>query len=209
MELTKLEVAKRDATGTNAVRALRKQGRVPGVLYGHKEAVISFSTDERALEDILDQHAQFVEVDLDGSAETAIIRDVQYDTWGQKVLHVDFVRVDANEAIEVPVGISYFGIPKGVNEGGVLNQQMNEVHIRCVPRLIPAQIEINVKSLGVGDMIYAKDIPIPEGAELMDDPERVCCAVESQKVDVDEVAEAEDGEAEPEVIGEKPDDPES
>lgn len=199
MELAKLEVAKREAVGSNAVRALRDKGRIPGVVYGHKQAAVAVSADRVALVSALSHHAQFVELNVDGSIETAVIRDVQYDTWGTNILHVDFVRVDPDEEIEVQLAIEFFGQPVGLKDGGILEKHVTEVRIRCAPRDIPEFVKVSVKDLSLHQSVLAKHLPLPEGARLVDDPEKALCSLVSARP----VEEAAASSAEPEVVGQK------
>ena len=197
MELSKLEVAKRDQIGTNAVRQMRHQGRVPGVLYGDKSEPLSFSADEKILTELLAAPGQFVEVEFEGQVQTSIIQEVQYDTWGQKVLHVDFVRVDANKPVEVAVPLNVFGTPKGASVGGALQKHHAEVRIQCIPRLIPHKVDINMKALGIGDTIQVKDLPLPSEATVVGGGDQLVCEVINTRAAAAEEADGdgEDGES--------------
>lgn len=206
-ELTRLEMEKRTEAGSNASRRLRKSGRVPAILYGHGLESLSLATPRRALEEGL-AHAQFFELSVDGSVETAIVRDVQYDTYGQDVQHIDFVRVDVDEKVEVEIPLELRGIPKGASQGGVLQTFVTEIKLMIAPRYIPEEIVISVAGLDIGDSILAGDVKIPEQAELIDEADKPICTVTEAAAE-EEPTESEDGEgtSEPEVVGgAKPDD---
>lgn len=207
-DLTRLEMEKRSDAGSNASRRLRNQGRVPAVLYGHGQGTVALTTPRKELEEGL-AHAQFFELSVDGKVETAIAREIQYDTYGQEVLHVDFVRTDLDEKVDVQVALEMRGIPKGASAGGVLQTLENDITLRVAPRHMPDLITLSVAGLDVGDSILAGDVKIPEQAELVDDPEKVLCTVTAKTAAAEEeAAEAAEGEgeAEPEVVGKKADD---
>ena len=114
MEVTKLKVTRREALGSNSMRHLRAAGQVPAVLYGHKQDPVALQASAHELAEVLGTHAQFMELDIEGATETAIIREIQYDAFGHEVLHLDFVRVSMDEQVEVPVAIELVGHAKGV-----------------------------------------------------------------------------------------------
>ncbi len=204
--VTTIEVSKRDKIGSNASKQLRKSGRIPGVLYGHGQESVPITADGRSLEATLHTHAQFVELSIDGAVETALIREVQYDHYGQHVVHVDFVRVNLDEPIEVHIQVEYRGMPKGVSAGGVLQRFLTEVPIRVAPRYIPDEFIVNVSHLDVGDSILMGDVELPASAELVGDPSKPICSVVSSTAQV--VATEEADTSEPEVVGQKPGDTE-
>ena len=115
-----------------------------------------------------------------------------------ELLHVDFIRIRRGVPIEVQVPIHLEGLPDGVrNEGGILDQVAHDIAVKCIPSLIPEAIEIDVTGLGVGDVLRAGDIEMPEGVENLVDPERMICGVGAARVvlpeDEEEVAEVEPG----------------
>lgn len=200
-EPIRLATKTRTALGRNAVKHLRKEGHVPSVIYGHKEAPVSISVEERRLQDALKHHVHFLELDLDGTIETALLQDLQYDAFGQHILHADFLRVDIDEPVDVSIGVELRGHPKGASEGGILQRFLNEIRVRCAPRIIPDLVEVDVSGLGVHEQYLLKDVKLPDGVKLVDDPDKALCAVVTQKIEV--VAVAAEAPAAPEVIGEK------
>lgn len=191
MEVTKLEVSRRATTGSNASNQLRKSGKIPGVLYGHKQEAVAVEADATALSAVLDAHAQYMELNLDGAVEAAIVREVQYDPFGQHILHVDFVRVSADEQIEVPVAIEIVGLAKGVQDGGILEQHLMDVTIRCRPGAIPEKIVVNVAGLGLSESIQIKDLKLPDGAIAVDDPDKGVVGVVTGAKEEEDEEEAE------------------
>jgi large subunit ribosomal protein L25 len=149
---------------------------------------------------------RLLEIELDGKKENVLIKEVQYDTFGQEVIHVDLARVRLDERVEVTVPILLRGTPAGVSEGGVLQQAANEVTLECLVSEIPEEIALQVTDLNVGDAQYMRDLPLAEGAKLLSDSDAMVCSVIviAEEEAPPEVEEGEEAAAEPEIIGEKP-----
>ncbi len=200
-----LTVTLREAGSKRDAKRLRLSGKVPAVLYGHGEAnkSLSVGADEMAA---AVRHGSRV-VELAGAVqEKAFIRDLQWDTYGKHVLHVDFARVSEHERIEVQVRVELKGHAVGTKDGGVVEHLVHEVEIECEALAIPDKLEININDLAVDGQLTAADIHLPPGVTLVSDPEAVvvhCVAARS-----DEELEAAAGTAEPEVIGRKADEEE-
>ena len=205
-----LKATKRTDRGTHKARALRKAGLLPAVLYGHGEGTVSLTLQEHELEVALIHGEKLLQIELDGKSQNVLIKDIQYDTWGQKVLHVDLTRVSLDELVTVTVKITLVGTPAGVDEGGSLQQTMASTDIQCRVDRIPEEIRVQVNELNVDDAIHLSDIELPEGAELLGDGEALVCNVVTiaEEVEAEEVEEVE-GAAEPEVIGAKPEEEET
>ena len=204
-----LKATKRTDAGTRKARALRKEGLIPGVLYGHGEETVSLSLEANQLMLALRHGEKLLDIELDGTHQNVLIKAIQYDTWGKEVLHIDLTRVDLDELVTITVKITLLGTPAGVNDGGSLQQPMNSVEIKCRVDQIPEEIRVQVNALNINDAIHLSDVELPEGAELLGDPEALVCNV----VTIAEEVEAEEGEEgeesnEPEVIGAKPDEDE-
>ncbi len=198
-----VKASKRDAIGTRKVKALRKGGQIPGIVYGHGLETVAITVDRHDVEAALAHGERLLELKLDRKSQNVLIKDVQYDPLGQVILHVDLTRVDLDEAVEVTVPIVLRGTPVGLSEGGVLQQINSEVTIKCAVRLIPEDIRVQVGEMKLDDVLHMRDLALPEGAKLLDEPEAVVATV--AQVEEEEVAAApeEAEEAEPEVIGEK------
>jgi large subunit ribosomal protein L25 len=199
-----LAAQKREGRGTKAAERLRKQGRVPAVLYGHKEAVVSVSLARDELLAALRHGARVVDLKTDGTAETALIREVQWDHLGKEVLHVDFTRVSKDERIHVSVRIELRGTAPGVTAGGVLDQPLHAVEIECLAVSIPESIRVPVGELQIDGSIHVRDLHLPEGVTVLTDPDAVVVHVAPKMVEPEPAAAAPAAEgAEPEVIGRK------
>jgi large subunit ribosomal protein L25 len=136
-------------------------------------------------------------------SENALILDVQWDPFGQDVLHVDFARVNLSEEVETTVRVELRGEAPGTRVGGVVEQQIREIDIVCPVSSIPEHLELNINSLELGQVLHVSDLNLPEGAKLVTDPATpaVQCMEPAVEVEEDE-ARATDG-AEPEIIGRK------
>lgn len=201
-----LKAQKRGEAGTRKARALRRQGLIPGVIYGHGRKTQPITMDEHDVESAVFHGERLLEIELDGKKENVLIKEVQYDTFGQEVIHVDLARVRLDERVEVTVPILLRGTPAGVSEGGMLQQAANEVTLECLVREIPEEIALQVTDLNVGDAQYMRDLPLPEGAKLLSDSDAMVCSVIviAEEEAPPEVEEGEEVAAEPEIIGEKP-----
>ncbi len=199
-----LDAQKREGSGTRAAERLRKQGRIPAVVYGHKEATVSLSVGRDDLLSALRHGARVVDLKTDGSAETALIREVQWDHLGKEVLHVDFARVSKDERIHVEVRIELRGIAPGVTAGGVLDQPLHTVEIECLAVSIPESIRVNVGELQIDGAIHVRDLHLPEGVVALTDADAVVVHVAPKQAEPEAAAAAPAaGAAEPEVIGRK------
>src|SRR5687767_8774111 len=195
----------REGLGSRKVKRLRDQGLIPGVVYGHKEAVVPVTLPKKELTGHIDRGAHVFDLSLDGKAQEVLVKDVQYDHLGLEILHIDFARVSLDERVEVTVPIELKGEPKGTAEGGVLQQIVAELEIECLVTDIPDRITHNVSEMAVDDALHIKDLTLPPGAKALQDGDQIVAMV---KVIADEeAAPAAEGEtAEPEVIGRKPED---
>ena len=194
----------RESRGKGAARQTRREGRIPAVLYGHGEDSVSLSVDANELQKLV--HSISIEntiVDLDlGSGEPykVLIRELQRHPFRDEFVHIDFFHVAMDEKIQVEVPIVLIGTPTGVkNKGGVLDHQLRELEVFCLPGSIPEKIELDVSNLDIGDSIHVSDIQLPD-VEILTELDRAVVAVLAPTVmEVKEVAE--EALAEPEVIG--------
>ncbi len=194
-----LEVARRDQTGKRRMRRMRAGGDIPAVLYGHGQENITLSIPAEQLAAAIRHGARMV--DLTGAvSESALIRDIQWDTFATDVLHVDLTRVDKSELVEVTLAIELRGVAPGIRAGGVVQQPLHEVEIECPAGSIPENIEVNINHLELDQAIHARELELPEKAKLLTPEEQI--VVQCVMPTVVEEEEAVPGEgAEPEVIG--------
>jgi large subunit ribosomal protein L25 len=205
MEIARLEAEPREGRGTRAARRLRRQGKLPGVVYGHGETPENVAVVVHDLETLLEHGSHVLELKVNGTTKRVLIKAVQFDHLGLKPIHVDFMRVDLTERVHVSVPLDFRGTPIGTHEGGLLEHELVDVEIDCVVTEIPEAIRVNVTDMGVGDVLHVRDLPLPSGVKAITAAETIVCSVRAKKVSVEvEAAEAVEEEAEePEIIGRK------
>jgi len=196
-----LNVKPRDKVGKRNARRLRDSGSIPAILYGHGESNHSLSVTAEEMATVVRHGGRVVE--LKGAVnEKAFIRELQFDTFGKHVLHVDFARVSEHERIEVKVPIELRGQAAGLKEGGVVEHFLHEVEIECEALSIPDKLELNIAELKVGESLHASDLPLPPGVTLISDPDAmVVHCIEAREEEAEGAGLG--GTAEPEVIGRK------
>ena len=216
MASANLAAKARDNSGKGVSRKLRGEGRVPAVVYGHGRDPLSLSINTRELERLLDHIAAestVIDLDIEGKPSRTLIREIQRHPFKRQILHVDFQELVAGEKISVSVPIVLVGVPDGVRmDGGILDISMRELEIEVDPSNIPNHVEIDVTKLTIGSSVHVRDIPLPEGVEVLDDEDASVCVVSAPRAAVEETPAVE-GEAEvaaePEVIrAKKPDEDE-
>jgi large subunit ribosomal protein L25 len=199
-----LKTEKRDGRGTRQAARLRKQGKVPAVLYGHKEETLSVSIPHDDLMSAIRHNTRVLDLSLGDKTEKAQIVELQWDHLGKEVLHVDFKRVSADERIEQLVPIELRGIAPGVAEGGRLDQPMHTLRIECLALNIPASIRVAINDLHIEGAIHVRELKLPEGVKALADPDAIVVHVMKPKAEAAPAAEAIlPGAAEPEVITRK------
>jgi large subunit ribosomal protein L25 len=202
-----LKVEKRERTGSAATRRLRRGGSVPAVLYGHGEENQHLAIPANQVNKVVRNHSKMVELSGDVK-DTALVSNMQWDPLGIEVLHLDLIRVNLKEKVEVTVAIHTHGDPIGVREGGVFVENVHEVMISCPAGSIPDQVDLNINDLHVNANLTAADLELPADVELVTPADTVVAHVEEARLDVEEAEAGESVGAEPEVIskgGEKTD----
>lgn len=201
-----LQVIARDTGGKHINRRLRAAGHTPAVLYGHGLESVCLAVPTDALVATLRHGGRLVA--LTGAVtESAFIRDLQWDTFGTNVLHVDFTRISADELVKVLLAVELRGESPGVKDGGVVEQLIHEVQVECPAGSIPEKLFVNINHLKLNDAILLSSLELPEKSKVFGDPDSlvVHCIVPVEKPELDEGAA---GEGEPEVIGAKKEDEE-
>jgi large subunit ribosomal protein L25 len=197
----------RDLRGTKNARRMRRQGQVPAVLYGHGEENVCLSVPQEELAAAVRHGARVL--DLEGDLnESAFLREVQWDTFGMEVLHVDFSRVRAGEAIEAAIPVELKGEAPGSKAGGIIEHLVHAVTIECPVAVVPEKLIANIRSLELDGSLTAADLELPEGAKLVTRPDTVLvhCVPAGPVHEIEEEEEAGPVESvEPEVIGRKAD----
>ena len=199
-----LNANKRRATGKREARALRKRGLVPCIIYGHGRDTVAVAINRHDL-DLAVLHGQrLLEIDVEDKKENVLIKDLQWDTFGHEILHMDLTRVNLDERVTIAIPIVLRGTPVGLSQDGVLQQMNSEVNVECLVRDMPEEIRVMVTDLKVGDSILMRDLELPEGVKLLDNEDTRVCSVNviAEEEEAEAVEEEAQG-AQPEVIGEK------
>ncbi|MBN2019097.1 MAG: 50S ribosomal protein L25 [Sedimentisphaerales bacterium] len=168
-EVLKVEI--RQQKGTKDAEKLRKQGRIPAIVYGHKQEPAAITLDRRSFIEGLHLGRRLMDIQLDGKDEKLLIKEVQYDHLGKEIIHVDFMRVDVTEKVTVAIPIEFKGTAKGTHEGGMVEIHCDHLDVECLVTSIPERITVSIKEMVLGDAIHAKDIQLPEGVRLISQPE--------------------------------------
>ncbi|MGI8558512.1 MAG: 50S ribosomal protein L25 [Solirubrobacteraceae bacterium] len=200
---TKLEVSSRQPAGSRSARRLRRDGFVPGILYGGDGENLPFQVDARTLRLALAGTGAVLDLSIDGSASTPVVlKEAVRDVVRGDTLHVDLVRVRLDRPIQVAVVLELTGAEEapGVTEGGVLEQITRELNVEALPTAIPESITFDVSQMVIGDTLTLSALTAPDGARLLDDPEEtVIATLNPPRLQIEE----EEGiETETELVGE-------
>jgi len=206
-DAVKIRVEPRDpeknkGTGSRVARRLRKKGQIPAVIYGHKQAVVPICLARDDVFRMIKTPGRLADLDVNGTAETVLIRDVQWDHFGKEILHLDFTRVSAEEIIETEVSLEIRGVPAGIAAGGVLEHLVHTLKIACKAGAIPESIKMDVSHLQVDEGVHVRDLVLPPDVTVKADADLLLAHVVIRAV-VEEVkpeVEATEAAAQPEVI---------
>ena len=189
MEFVDLKVERRTGTGKSVARRLRQQGRIPAIVYGEGEP-IPVAADPKSLLKALRTEAgenvilNLTIVDTDEVTRKAMVKGVQVDPVSGIVLHADFLAISMERPIEVGVPVDLMGVARGVKEeGGIVEQILRELKVKCLPSAIPDRIQLDISTLSIGDVVHVKDLAIPGGVELLTDREQVVVTVAAAPVE--------------------------
>ena len=163
----------RSDQGKGASRRLRREGKIPGVIYGAGKDPLAISLDHNEMVHHLENEAFYshiLDVNLDGKPEQAILKDMQRHPAKPIIMHVDFLRVDAKQKLRVNVPIHFINEDKapGVQEGGLVTHSMTEVAVLCLPKDLPEYIEADLSALEMDATFHMSDMKVPEGVELVE-----------------------------------------
>ena len=210
MDILEVVAKPRKEVAGSAGRQLRAQGHIPAVLYGRKMGSANLSIDAKSFEKGLQQlRGENVMIDLaiEGSGEKTrvFLRDVQRDPVSDALIHVDLLRIDETQKMHFSVPVHHVGTPIGVKEGGILDQHLRTLDIKCLPANLPSHIDADVSRLGIHHALHVSEIIVPDMIEIQNPPTDVVFNVLAKKKVEEEVVEEEkpEGEEEPEVIDEK------
>jgi len=203
-----LEVSRREGVGKGVATKLRAQGKIPAVVYGGHKEPVAITVDRKAVVDLIQKSDHGIRsiflLKMAGSDQQrhAMIKDTQMDPISRRMTHIDFVRVVMDEMVRLTVPVHTTGIPAGVKEGGIIDFQVRDLHIECLPSDIPDSIDIDISSLALHQSFRVSDLKLPQGVKVHDDPERVVVGVTHARVEEAPVVDpaAVTAAAEPELI---------
>jgi large subunit ribosomal protein L25 len=176
----KLKVEKRDGTGKGVARRARADGKVPAVIYGRGMEPVSVIVDRREFVTALHTDAGMnvlLSIQLDGEAIPALARELQRDPVKGTLLHVDLVKIDLKQEVEVDVPVQIMGEAPGVKEGGVLEQPLHQVHVRCLVTAVPEHIDADVSALSIGDSLRVADLAEGREFSILNDPDSTVVSI--------------------------------
>jgi large subunit ribosomal protein L25 len=173
MATASLSASPRTGTGKGAARTLRQSGQIPGVIYGHARQPQSLTLNAREFDRLMERVTASTVIDLDvgGKTSKTLIREIQRHPYKREVMHVDFLELVAGEKVIVEIPILYVGTAQGVKDGGVLEQIKHALTVEADPTTLPEHIDVDVSELTIGHTLYVRDVRVPEGATVQDDPD--------------------------------------
>ncbi|MBV9071808.1 MAG: 50S ribosomal protein L25 [Acidobacteria bacterium] len=201
-----LEVTRRERSGKEYAKKLRQENKIPAVVYGGHKEPVAITVERKAIVDLIQKSDHGMRsiflLKMSGSDQQrhAMIKDTQMDPISRRMTHIDFVRVAMDEVVRLTIPVHLTGSSIGVKEGGILDWQMRELHVECLPNAIPDTIEVDISNLGAHQQVRISDLQLPEGVKVEEDPHRVIVGVTTARAEVvAEVATTEAAAAEPEV----------
>ncbi len=201
---TKIEAQKRTGKGSRAVARLRRDGLVPTNLYGHGEESSSLTVSQDVIRPLVFSGHKLVEIHCDGKVETALVREVQWDSFSKDITHVDFMRINVNERVHTVVPVQLRGVAPGVILGGILEQPVHSLHIEASAADVPDLIIVKIDQLQLGQSVHVRDLTdLPEGVTVKGAPDQVIVHVVPPRTEVAKPADAAAAAAQPEVVGKK------
>jgi len=217
MDKIQFSAETRDGKGKGTARKLRASGSIPGILYGAGHEPCPIRLEKKSAENIirkLESHSVMADLLLKkgkGKPETirTLVKDIQIDAIRGDVLHMDFYRIRMDQQVRMGIAIRLVGLAPGVEQGGILEQEIRELQVQALPDKVPSSIEVDVSGLAIGSAVTVKDIVLPEGVSAVEEAGKIVVTVLAPRVEKVEEVAAEEAVAteetitEPEVISEK------
>ncbi len=191
MLIGKLNIMERTEVGSSHSKRLRREGKVPAVVYGLHKTPRYFYLESKELDKVLSKDVNIIALKHSAGEEiNALIKDVQYNYLAGHTTHVDFQEINMNEAIVAKVAVHSHGTPIGLAQGGVLDQYIHEMEVSCFPKDLPEAITVNVGKMGLGDIIHIGEVALPDGVKAVGDEALPVFHMGLPKVKVEVAAEA-------------------
>ena len=197
-----LTADERAERGSRAVRRLRRDGLVPGVVYGGSDGnSTSFKVDSRALRHVLVDGSALIDLEVAGRTRPVIVKDQQLHPVRGEVMHIDLLEVRLDEKIQTTVAVHIEGTEEapGIKEGGVLEQVTHQLNIEALPTAIPEFVAVDVSGMEIAATMNLSEVAVPEGVTFLDDPEETIIATVVVPTEVEEP----EIEEETELVGEE------
>ena len=178
-----LNAVKREKTGKEICKKLRKQGLIPAIVYGPHFQPLPIAVKSSELESALIKHkGETILFNLqlangEPSKIQAILKDYQTHPVTDKIIHIDFLAIHEKETITIDVPLEFVGKPVGISKGGILEILLHELTIECLPSEIPDKITVDISNLDIGDVLHVKDIKVPKGIKVVDNPEETVATI--------------------------------
>jgi large subunit ribosomal protein L25 len=200
-----LKARARKEFGSKNAAKTRLAGRIPAIVYGHGQKPEAIVLDEHDFTEGIHHGHRLFDVEVDGKREKLLVKDVQFDYLGRRIIHADLIRVDLSERVKVQVRLVFKGTPAGAQEGGLLEEHLDRLEIECAVTDIPESIDVSVKSLKVDDSLHARDIQLPPEVKLITDLNAllIACHLPAAQVVEEVAAAAVEEPTAPEVITER------
>lgn len=202
-----LQIERRDGAGTTSAKALRRDGKVPAVIYGHGSTPESVTFERRAFDDLLHHGggSSLITLTLGGKRfDTALVREVQIDPVSRRVIHVDLQRVSATESVHAKLRVVTVGTPEGVRSyGGVMDVLAHELEVEGPANQLPDHLEVDVSHLGIHQHVSAGEVTLPNGFRMLTPADTLVVTVEASKTErlLEEAAAGTTEQAQPELVG--------
>lgn len=197
-QIVKISGKTRSNVGTASSRRLRLEGLVPCNVFGHKQDPVAISVEGDAVTALVRSGTRIIDLDVDGKVEKALVKDIQWDTFSQTIVHVDFLRVNMNERVRVQVPLQLRGTSPGVVAGGILEVTHHTVEVECLAVLVPEFLQVRVGGLNIGDIVHVRDLQdVPEGITVLTEGDVALLQVTQPKIAEEPAAEGAAAEAVP------------
>ncbi len=200
MDKTKLKVELRNETGKEANRKFRKEGMIPGVLYSphDKENLLLKIKSEGLSKLLIEKKHSLINLEInDGEKKNkrlAMIKDFQYNSLKKRIVHIDFYGVTLKEKITMLINVELVGESIGAKEGGILEHELREIEVECLPTDVPSAYKVDITQLQIGDNITVGDIEVSEGVKILTEAEQVIASVKHPTKEEEKVEEEVEGE---------------
>jgi len=204
MKIVDLPVEKREKLGSAHARRYRQAGLIPCQLYGGGQENVNLVAKSGDFGNILEAHTAIVRLKLGAEEQTALVRDVSWDTFGEQVEHVDLTRVTMKDEVSIKVPVHVHGVPAGASQGGMTQVVIRDLELLARVDSIPSEIRVDISKLDIDDAIHIEEIEFPKHTRPANDPRDVVVIIQPPRKMEEELPEEEREPGEPIVEGEEP-----